>query len=58
MRDVPGGLSADEMADDLGISTEAARIRLGGIAALGLAHEVMPGRYRPGPEDDRDAPAW
>ena len=51
-RGVPGGLSAEEMADDLGISSDVAALRLGGITALGLAHEVSPGRYRPGSKDE------
>ena len=50
-RGVPGGLSAEEMADDLGITSEVALRRLAGIAALGLAHEVSPGRYRRGSKD-------
>ena len=45
-RGVPGGLSAEEMADDLGITSDVAALRLAGITALGLAHEVSPGRYR------------
>ena len=48
MRDVPGGLSAHEMADDFGISSDVAALRLASITVLGLAHEVSPGRYRPG----------
>ena len=47
-RDVPGGLSAHEMADDFGITSDIAALRLAGITVLGLAHEVSPGRYRPG----------
>jgi hypothetical protein len=52
MRDVVGGLSAQEMADELGVTAEAACVRLIGLAALDLAHEVSPGRYRPGGGDD------
>ena len=51
-RGVPGGLSADEMADDLGITSDLAARRLASITAQGLAHEVSPGRYRPGSEDE------
>ena len=51
-RGVPGGLSAEEMADDLGITSDVAALRLAGITALGLAHEVSPGRYRPGSKDE------
>jgi hypothetical protein len=55
MRDIPGGLSAEEMADDLGITSEVAALRLAGITALGLAHEVSPGRYRPGDKTCRSS---
>ena len=51
-RCVPGGLSAEEMADDLGITSDLAARRLASITAQGLAHEVSPGRYRPGSEDE------
>ena len=51
-RGVPGGLSAEEMADDLGITSDVAALRLASITALGLAHEVSPGRYRPGSKDE------
>lgn len=37
-----------EMAEDLGTTSEVAALQLGGITALGLAHEVGPGRYRCG----------
>lgn len=49
---VPGGLSAEEMADDLGITSDVAALRLAGITALGLAHEVSPGRYAAGAKDE------
>ena len=52
IRDVPGGLSADEMADDFGITNDVAALRLAGITVLGMAHEVSPGRYRCGEGDD------
>ena len=52
MRDVPGGLSAHEMADDLGITSDVAALRLASITVLGLAHEVSPGRYRCGDGDN------
>lgn len=48
----PGGLSADEMADDFGITSEVAALRLAGITALDMAHEVSAGRYRAGSKDD------
>jgi len=51
-RGVPGGLSADEMADDFGVTSDVAALRLAHAAVLGLAQEVTPGRYRPGPKDD------
>jgi hypothetical protein len=51
-RDVPDGLSAQEMADDLRISYDEAGWRLLGAAALGLAREVTPGRFRPGTGHD------
>jgi hypothetical protein len=51
-RDVPGGLSAQEMADDLGITTEGAALRLAGVTALDMAYELSPGRYRPGSKTD------
>ena len=51
-RGVPGGLSAEEMADDLGITNDVAALRLVSLTALELAHEVSPGRYRPGSKDD------
>jgi hypothetical protein len=51
-RDIPGGLSAHEMADDLGVTSEVAHRRLAGITALGMAREVSLGRYRPGSKDD------
>ena len=51
-RGVPGGLSAEEMADDLGITSDVAALRLVSLTALELAHEVSPGRYRPGSKDD------
>ena len=35
-RDVPGGLSAQEMADDLGITSDVAARRLVSLTALGL----------------------
>jgi hypothetical protein len=50
-RDVPGGLSADEMADDFGITRYVAARRLIRATARGLAHEVSPGRYRVGSKD-------
>jgi hypothetical protein len=50
-RDVPGGLSADEMADHFGITSDVAARRLAKITRRGLAHEVSPGRYRVGPKD-------
>ena len=52
MRDVVGGLSAQEMADELGVTAEAACVRLVGLVALDLAHEVSPGRYRRGGSAD------
>jgi hypothetical protein len=51
-RGVPGGLSADEMAGDFGITSDVAARRLTSIAALGPAYEVSPGRYRPGTKDE------
>ena len=51
-RGAPGGLSAEEMADDLGITSDVAALRLVSLTALELAHEISPGRYRPGPKDD------
>ena len=51
-RGVPGGLSAEEMADDLGITSDVAALRLVSLTALELAHEVSPGRYRPGSKDE------
>lgn len=50
-RDLPGGLSPEEMADDYGITTEVAALRLIALTALGLAREVTPGRYSPGEKD-------
>ncbi len=50
-RGVPGGLSADEMADDFGITGDVAARRLASVSALGLAHEGSPGRYRAGEKD-------
>ncbi len=51
-RGVPGGLSAEEMADDLGITSDVAALRLVSLTALELGHEVSPGRYRPGSKDE------
>ena len=51
-RRVPGGLSAEEMADDLGITSDVAALRLVSLTALEMAHEVSPGRYRPGSKDE------
>ena len=51
-RGVPGGLSAEEMADDLGITIDVAALRLVSLTALELAHEVSPGRYRCGGRAD------
>ena len=51
-RGVPGGLSAEEMADDLGITSNVAALRLAGITVLKLGYEVSPGRYRPGSKDE------
>ena len=51
-RGVSGGLSAEEMADDLGITSDVAALRLAGITALGLAHEVSPGRYAAGAKNE------
>ena len=51
-RGVPGGLSAEEMADDLGITSDVAALRLVSLTALELAYEVSPGRYRPGSKDE------
>ena len=39
------------MADDLGITSDVAALRLVSLTALELAHEVSPGRYRPGSKD-------
>jgi hypothetical protein len=50
-RGVPSGLSAEEMADDFGITTDIAALRLASITVLGLAHEVSSGRYRAGEKD-------
>ena len=50
-RGVPGGLSAEEMADDFGITSDVAALRLASLAVLDLAHEVSPGRYRAGEKD-------
>jgi hypothetical protein len=51
-RGVPGGLSAEEMADDLGITSDVAALRLVSLTALELAYEVSPGRYRPGSKNE------
>ena len=51
-RGVPGGLSAEEMADELGITNEVAALRLVSLTALEMAHEVSPGRYRAGSKDE------
>ena len=51
-RGVPGGLSAEEMADDLGITSDVAALRLVSLTALEMAYEVSPGRYRPGSKDE------
>ena len=50
-RGVPGGLSAEEMADDLGITIDVAALRLVSLTALEIAYEVSPGRYRAGSKD-------
>ena len=41
-----------EMADDLGIPSDVAALRLVSLTALEMAHEVSPGRYRPGSKDE------
>lgn len=51
-RGVPGGLSAEEMADDPGITSDVAVLRLVSATVLEMAYEVSPGRYRPGSNDD------
>lgn len=51
-RDVPGGLSADDLANDFEIAIDVAVLRLIGLTARGLAHEVSPERYRVGEKVD------
>jgi hypothetical protein len=36
------------MAEDFGITSDVAALSLVSLTALELAHEVSPGRYRPG----------
>lgn len=50
-RDVAGGMSANDLAEDLGITVEVATLRLVGLTGLDLAHEVGPDRFRIGPEE-------
>lgn len=46
MKDARGGLSAEELADDLDVTEEEASRRLAGLAERGTIDEVFPRRYR------------
>ncbi len=46
MKDVTGGLSAEELAGDLNLPLEEAARRLAELAKSGTVRELSPGRYR------------